>query len=150
LSDRQVRWWEFLSRFNFNTVHVDGVENKVADCLSRYYKSDTSDDNHPDHVFMNADAHLDPDKARITESAALNEGSQKPTSVTTSRDDDNDDVRVIAAGNDGVPLRQIFEQGMDLSKVLRDAYHRDTMFVKTMAHPDAHPRFVIRDGLIWT
>ncbi|KAF8511760.1 hypothetical protein JB92DRAFT_3117707 [Gautieria morchelliformis] len=48
------------------------------------------------------------------------------------------------------PLRRIIEQGVDLSKVLRDAYHRDTMFTKIMAHPDAHLRFGIRDRLIWT
>jgi RNase H-like domain found in reverse transcriptase len=34
LSDRQVQWWEFLSCFNFTIMHVDGVDNKVADCLS--------------------------------------------------------------------------------------------------------------------
>ena len=44
LSDRQVQWWEFLSHFNFTTMHVDGVDNKVADCLSHYYENNTSDD----------------------------------------------------------------------------------------------------------
>ena len=37
LSDRQVQWWEFLSCFNFTIMHVDGVDNKVVDCLSYYY-----------------------------------------------------------------------------------------------------------------
>ena len=31
---RQVRWWEFLSHFDYDTLHVKGVDNKVADCLS--------------------------------------------------------------------------------------------------------------------
>jgi RNase H-like domain found in reverse transcriptase len=48
LSDRQVRWWEFLSRFNFTIMHIDGVDNKVADCLSHYYENDTGDKSHPD------------------------------------------------------------------------------------------------------
>ena len=46
LSDRQVQWWEFLSHFNYTIMHIDGIDNKVADCLSRYYENDTSEDNH--------------------------------------------------------------------------------------------------------
>ena len=38
LSDRQVQWWEFLSCFNYTIMHVDGVDNKVVDCLSCYYE----------------------------------------------------------------------------------------------------------------
>ena len=36
LSDRQVWWWEFLSHFNYTIMHVNGVDNKVADCLFCY------------------------------------------------------------------------------------------------------------------
>ena len=25
LSLRQTRWWEYLSRFNYNTIHIDGI-----------------------------------------------------------------------------------------------------------------------------
>ena len=42
LSDQQVRWWEFLSHFNFNTIHIDGAENKIADYLSYYFKNNTN------------------------------------------------------------------------------------------------------------
>ena len=48
LLDHQVQWWDFLSYFNFNIIHVDGVENKVADCLSRYYEYERKDDKHPE------------------------------------------------------------------------------------------------------
>jgi RNase H-like domain found in reverse transcriptase len=44
LSDRQVCWWEFLSHFNFTIMHVDGINNKVANCLSHYYESDMGDE----------------------------------------------------------------------------------------------------------
>ena len=30
LSLRQTRWWEYLSRFNYDTIHVDGTRNQVA------------------------------------------------------------------------------------------------------------------------
>ena len=39
---------------------------------------------------------------------------------------------------------------MDLPKILNDAYYQDPMFSKIMAYPEAHPRFSIWNGLIWT
>ncbi|KAJ3480531.1 hypothetical protein NLI96_g8282 [Meripilus lineatus] len=61
LSNRQTRWMEFLSRFNHEVVYVQGHLNKVADCLSRYYMSDREGETHPRHVYVNADARLDPE-----------------------------------------------------------------------------------------
>ena len=61
LLDRQAQWWEFLSHFNYTIMHVDGIENKVADCLSHYYENDTSDDNHSENTYVNTDMRLDPD-----------------------------------------------------------------------------------------
>jgi RNase H-like domain found in reverse transcriptase len=60
LSDRQVWWWEFLSRFNF-IMHIDGVDNRVANCLSRYYENNMGDKSHLEHIYVNADVRLDPD-----------------------------------------------------------------------------------------
>ena len=42
-------------------MHVDGVDNKVADCLSCYYENNTSEDNHSENTYVNADIRLDPD-----------------------------------------------------------------------------------------
>ena len=42
-------------------MHVDGVDNKVADCLSRYYENNTSEDNHSENTYVNADIRLDPE-----------------------------------------------------------------------------------------
>ena len=61
LSDRQVQWWEFLSHFNYTIMHVNGIDNKVVDCLSCYYENDTSEDNHLENTYVNADIRLDPD-----------------------------------------------------------------------------------------
>ena len=58
LSDRQVRWWEFLSHFNYTIRHIDGIDNKVADCLSHYYENDTSEDNHSENTYVNVDIRL--------------------------------------------------------------------------------------------
>ena len=61
LSDRQVQWWEFLSCFNYTIMHIDGVDNKLVDCLSHYYENDMSEDNHSENTYVNADIRLDPD-----------------------------------------------------------------------------------------
>ena len=42
-------------------MHVDGIDNKVAVCLSRYYENDMSEDNHLENTYVNADIRLDPD-----------------------------------------------------------------------------------------
>ena len=42
-------------------MHIDGINNKVVDCISRYYENDMSDDNHLENTYVNADIRLDPD-----------------------------------------------------------------------------------------
>ena len=42
-------------------MHIDGVDNKVADCLSRYYENNMSDNTHSDNAYVNADICFDPD-----------------------------------------------------------------------------------------
>ena len=110
-------------------MHIDGVDNKVADCLSCYYENDTSEDNHSENTYVNADIRLDPDgkllptdcytelHAAVTrwskrlakqqeshhiEAKILNSGDkQSPPSKDTSS---IDDVTAIAAGNYGKSL----------------------------------------------
>jgi hypothetical protein len=64
--------------------------------------------------------------------------------------EDVNDIAVTAASGDGTTLRTKVESSMDLPKILRDVYHKDAMFSKIMVHPDAHKKFGIQDGLIWT
>ena len=61
LSPRQTRWWEYLSCFNYNTIHIDGTRNQVADSLSRYYEYDTFEDEYPNSEFVKPDEILNPD-----------------------------------------------------------------------------------------
>ena len=174
LSDRQVRWWEFLSHFNYTIMHIDGIDNNVVDCLSRYYENDTSEDNHLEDTYVIADIRLDPDGKllptdRYTELHAaatrrskwlterqeshhikakiLNASDkQSPPSEDTSS---VDDVTAIAAGNDGKSLRTHIEETMDLKAVVKNAYHKDTICAKIITQPDAYPRLGIWEGLIW-
>jgi RNase H-like domain found in reverse transcriptase len=123
LSDRQVRWWEFLSRFNFTIMHVDGVDNKVANCLSRYYENNMGDKSHPEHIYMNTDVRLDPDgelyptdrymelktaatrrsnhlvekkDARIVESEEMNDSTRRALPEETPLSMDDEDTMVTA------------------------------------------------------
>jgi RNase H-like domain found in reverse transcriptase len=141
LSDRQVRWWDFLSRFNLTIMHVDGVDNKVADCLSQYYENDTGDESHPEHIYVNADARLDPDgellptdrymelktaatrrssglaekkEAGIVESEEMNDSAQRalPEEMPPSEDDD---IAVTAASSDGTTLKTKVEKAAWIS-----------------------------------
>src|SRR6202041_2244948 len=61
LSSRQMRWMEYLSRFDYDIQYIKGTSNKVADSLSRYYQSDTWEDVHPSYDFVSADLKLDPE-----------------------------------------------------------------------------------------
>ena len=61
LLPRQTRWWEYLSCFNYNTIHVDGTWNQVADSLSCYYEYDTIEDEYPNSEFIKVDKLLDLD-----------------------------------------------------------------------------------------
>ena len=56
LSPRQTRWWEYLSHLNYNTIHVDGDQNRAANVLSHYFEYDTIDNSD----FVKADEILDP------------------------------------------------------------------------------------------
>jgi hypothetical protein len=61
LSSQQQRWIDYLSQFDFDITYVKGEYNKVADCLSRYFESDTSADEHGSHDYVQADWMIDPD-----------------------------------------------------------------------------------------
>ena len=53
-------WWmEYLSRFDYYIQYIKGTSNKVADSLSRYYQSDTDENNHPLYDYVTVDALLD-------------------------------------------------------------------------------------------
>ena len=109
---------------------MDGTDNRVADCLSRYYEAGGPEDHHPDHDFVSADAKLDPDgellpiqhyvelrsavarqsrhlaeqmEQRVLDSIQLNAESS-PIPV---RPDKDDSPLAIWAGADGQSLRML-------------------------------------------
>ena len=59
-SQRQMWWWEYLSRFSYEMMYLKGEKNKVADSLSRYFSMDKPGKDHSLVSYVNADARLDP------------------------------------------------------------------------------------------
>jgi len=59
LTGRQMRWIDYLARFDFNIRYIKGTLNKVADVLSRYYKHDYWTSMPELHDYVNANVILD-------------------------------------------------------------------------------------------
>ena len=120
-------------------MHIDGVDNKVADCLSRYYENDTGEDHHSENTYVNADIRLDPEgellptdcytelcAAATRRSKWLTEQQESchiEAEILNASDEQSlpsedissiDDVTAIAAGNDSKSLRTHVEETMDL------------------------------------
>ena len=155
ISPSQVRWWEYLSRFNYDTIHVDGERKQVADVLSRYYEYDTAEDKHPDKEFVKADEVLDPDgellpverfveiqsnairKSRrlrdkpsdaVAESVAINNTN---TTINTGSSTDDDNVITIHSGNDKESLHACIEQSFNLTQSQTGLSERQAIFQNT-------------------
>ena len=139
-------------------MHINGVDNKVADCLFHYYENDMSDDNHSESTYVNADIRLDPDgkllptdrytelhaaatkqskhlaerqESHHIEAEILNAGDKQslPSEDTPS----TDDVTTIAAGNDRKSLRTHVEEMINLRAIVKNAYRKDTICAKIIA-----------------
>ena len=55
LTARQACWWDFISRFDYEPIHLPGVLNVVVDCLSRYFKNNLPDEIHPEWEYIDID-----------------------------------------------------------------------------------------------
>ena len=60
LLSHQTHWMEYLSRFDFDIQYIRGKLNKVADCLSHYYESNTWYNVYDISEYVDADVWLDP------------------------------------------------------------------------------------------
>ena len=143
---RQTRWWEYLSHFNYNTIHIDGTQNQVADSLSCYYEYDTIEDEHPNSKFIKADEilNLDGDLAPVQqfieiqsqvirrsqrlqektptarlESQMLNETFNN---IPEEQEISDEDIIVYTAGSIGKPLLASIKKEFDLNQVIRKFY----------------------------
>ena len=168
LSPRQTRWMEFLSRFNYTILYVQGSSNKVADCLSRYYANDREDEHHNYDEYVQADVRLDPEgeelpldrlaelrSARMTSAQEKGlilskEASSARTKEAQELREHQEDPQVldIPPGLEPLPAKLKLVQNLD--KAIREGYPQDTTLSKVFTHPEEHHAFKERDGLLWT
>lgn len=165
---RLQRWMEYIGRFDFEILWVEGLTNRVADALSRYYASEEANTPHAPYDLVDADARLDPDGDTLDNDRVLELRAIRIEDRREDRDQEADDlVRYapppaprtsgppeddpIASASTGVgpALDALVAASIDLRVTARDAYATDSFFRKILADPTAYPRFKIADGLVW-
>ena len=176
LSSRQMRWMEYLSRFDFDIQYVKGSSNKVADSLSRYYQSDTDDDVCQTYDYVNADLALDPEGEdlpwnRVVEIRAIHDTprkrplheaeeergalakemakAMKPKGDSPPPGNDEDPT-LFESLSAGPELTKFVEKATDFPDKVRAGYKNDSLFAKILKEEERYATFSVRDGLVYT
>ncbi|KAL7280521.1 hypothetical protein ACG7TL_005453 [Trametes sanguinea] len=130
---RQIRWYEFLARFQYDITYVPGKLNKVADCLSRYYENDTVDDHTEEWEYVNADVRLDPDGDTLPFSRAIELKAGR-----VLRKSSRLMAKQAAAERPKTPLPQVVEPRVLEAEQL--AQHQPPSMPKEPARNEANPK----------
>ena len=175
LTRRQTRWVDYLSRFDFDILHVPGTDNKVADCLSRYYEALPDNTIIKEHEYVTVDQKLDPDGDDLPLHRAVE--VRRLRSSVTRRKKHLDDARSqrdieaqeleealadagIQEGDpdaeahtslaNGINLQDYMSRYDEFSKLLIANYASDTYFSKILDRPTHYDgTFEITDALIY-
>ncbi|KAF8697707.1 hypothetical protein AX14_001296 [Amanita brunnescens Koide BX004] len=163
-SQRCMRWWEYLSHFDFKMQYLKGEKNKVADSLSHYFASDKLGERHNMSAYINANSRLDPDSedltiAQTTELSAFrvdtyhndNKTEQirdhiEPRSLETEQLSANKEL-----GQYTLPKIDLKDETLwNTFKVITKAYPNDHFFSKIWGSPEHFLRYSKHKDLIWT
>jgi hypothetical protein len=176
LSPRQSRWWEFLSRFNYDTVYVKGHTNTVADLFSRYFH-DRQDEAVPPYDMVNADRHLDPEGdelpgVRWMEIAQFNTEdnpsylSETSLAIYHSRIslnvgaianpepsalvDPDEDPLALDTSNSNQSLSRIMGADIDILALCQRFYDSDDLVKPLLSSNGFRDEFQVEDGVLTT
>ena len=169
LAPRLERWIEYLTRFDFEIIHVEGTKNLVADSFSRYYSNESVDEWHDPQDMVSADARLDPSGETLSDrrTAELREvRAQRILEVPEMRTREaqqlaehirpgvpqqapDGDPSALEAAAPGPPLPAVIEGALDIIPLVKAGYATDRTLSKVLAHPAEHHAFQMKDGLLW-
>ena len=155
LSNRQARWIEKLSDFEFRIEYLKGKLNGVADGLSR--RADYEAEAEAERAAANAkDLSDEPPRVRIVSSTETvsttntnertNERTHEPTNERTTNERTNEHCQVEAQC-----MWQTRIADIPLLSDIKDAAARDSLYQKRLKLPE--PRndgLTVGDGLLWT
>ncbi|KAJ7126513.1 hypothetical protein C8R43DRAFT_958020 [Mycena crocata] len=162
-----------MSRFDFEITHIEGAQNKVADCLSRYYENDGADDIYLPHEYVDADVRLDPEFEHMTRLREKELRQEDPV-ILARRIKHPVEDRIIEAQELHDHAEEMKYEGRDVSSVtleealaakppneillagdtqfpsdLAAAYAQDPFYSKIVANPSAFPQFTKTDNLYY-
>ncbi|GAA5984568.1 hypothetical protein JCM11641_006552 [Rhodosporidiobolus odoratus] len=142
---RHVRLWEVLAQYDFDWEFIPGVQNVLADVLSRLAELDGEDGvellDAPEPSPASDDAEPFPtilsDRAHVVLSSLLAGLSRLPPSVA------------VLAPLLPSPPSIVSSLPSDFLASLRIALRSDSLASKIVASPSAHAGFVVEDGLVF-
>ena len=140
LTDRQARWVEKLSDFEFRIEYIKGNLNRVADELSRRadYEAEASAERATETATNRDD---EPPRVKLIQQT---ERVNTTTTTTTTTNDDTKEDEVRA-------MWQICMDGFPLLDDIKEAARRDDVYQQMLAKPQ--PRddgLTVGEGLLWT
>lgn len=172
LSPRQTRWMEYFERYSYDITYVEGIRNKVADVLSRYYESDLDGEMHTFDEYVSADIRLDPTgedlpRAHLEEAQRMREQSEDVLRLEAKRITPRDDVEErtreakelwehredpspIIPEEAESPLPERISRYEGFIQAVKAGYPDDVVFAKVIDNVGHHAAFHMRDDLLFT
>ena len=158
-SQRCMRWWEYISWFNFKMQYLKGEKNKVTDSLSRYF----ANKKHNISAYVNADTRLDPEGedltiARMAELFALKVDLHDEAGCK-EQIRDHVEPRTIKAeqlsanketSDETLPNIDLDSGAIkDIFRAITRAYKTDCFFSRIWKKPSRFNKFRLHKNLLW-
>ncbi|KAF8227593.1 hypothetical protein L208DRAFT_1145175, partial [Tricholoma matsutake] len=168
---------DYLSQFDFDIMYIKGELNKVADCLSWYYESDTVGDVHQPYKYIQADTRIDPTGEDLPKQRTRNYEPSTHCSKQLQEQQETRDMEaklmdeanqcIINNMSDAVEAPSISEKlsrkstpslydttlinwgNKDFIKWIQSGYKEDKLLKLILDKPTENPDFTVKNNLIW-